>query len=139
MLILAVLISIAPGDLTGFWHSEPDLSEGYGSCYFFWPTGEYAYLRSLEEGTLYLGDWFITSDELVLNRCDAVTLSGIPMNMRYLEITLALSIPGGKGGRIILDGESFYLINRDPSEAIIALSPTYGMSESEADAFSSYD
>jgi len=139
MLLLAVLAAITPGGLTGFWHSEPNLTEGYKSCYFFWNTGEYAYLRSIEEGTLYMGDWFITGDELVLNIRDAMTLGGISMGIYSYEIILDLSDPGGIIPRIILDGESFYLLNRDPLEAVISLVPTYGMTSSEIEAFFTYD
>ena len=139
MLILAVLVAITPGDLTGFWHSEPDLSEGYESCYFFWDTGEFAYMMSLEEGTLYMGDWIVNGDELVLNIWDATTIGGIPMGIRSFEIALELSASFSKIGCILLDGESFYLLNRDPLEAIISLVPTYGMTGSELEAFSTYD
>lgn len=139
MFILAVLVAITPGNLTGFWHSEPDLSEGYESCYFFWDTGEFAYMKSIAEGTLYMGDWTVTVDELVLNIRDATTLGGIPMNMELHEITLEIINPPGKTACIFLDGESFYLLNTDPLEAIISLVPTYGMTGSEMEAFSTCD
>ncbi len=139
MLILAVLVAIAPGDLTGFWHSEPDLSEGYKSCYFFWDTGEYAYMRSIEQGTLYMGSWIITNDELVLHMWDAMTIGGIPMGIRSIETTFELSSLCGISKLIILNGEPFYLLNRDPSVAILSLVPTYGMTDSEIEAFSTYD
>ena len=139
MFVLILIVAISSGNLSGFWHSEPNLTEGYKSCYFFWDTGEYAYLRSIEEGTLYMGDWIITNDELVLNMWDAMTIGGIPMGIKSYEITLDLSDPGGIIPRIILDGESFYLLNRDPLEAVISLVPTYGMTSSEIEAFSTYD
>ena len=139
MFILAVLVAITPGDLTGFWHAEPDLSEGYGSCYFFWDTGDLAYMMSLEQGTLYMGDWSINDDLLVLNIWNATTIGGIPMGIESFEITLELSGPLTRIGCIFLDGESFYLLNTDPLEAIISLVPTYGMTGSEMEAFSTYD
>lgn len=49
MLIFTVLAAISSLNLTGFWHSEPHMAEGYKSCYFFWDTGEYAFLESIEE------------------------------------------------------------------------------------------
>ncbi|MCK4806285.1 MAG: hypothetical protein KAT09_01490 [Candidatus Aegiribacteria sp.] len=139
MFVLILIVAISPDNLTGFWHSEPGLSEGYESCYFFWDTGEFAYLMSIEEGTLYMGDWFIKSDELVLNIWDAMTIGGIPMGIESYEIILEISDPGGIIPRIVLDGEPFYLLNRDPLEAIISLVPTYGMTSSEIEAFSTYD
>ena len=139
MIILAVLIALAPADLTGFWHSEQDLEDGFGSCYFFWDSGGYAYLRSVNEGILYLGDWRMTSDELVLNRRDAMGLDGSPINMGIREITLTLTVPGGKTGLIFLDGDSFYLLNTDTDRAILDLVPTWGMSSDESEAFSTYD
>jgi len=54
-------------DLTGFWHSQPDLSQGYQSCYFFWDNGEYAFLESMKQGTVYTGSWFLNGDELTLS------------------------------------------------------------------------
>ncbi len=139
MLLLAVLFAFTPGDLTGFWNSEPDLDDGYGSCYFFWESGEYAYLRSVNEGILYMGDWFLTSDELSLNRRDAIRMDGMPVNMGIREISLTLTVPVGKTGCIFLDGDIFYLLGMDPDEAIISLVPTWGMTASESEAFSTYD
>lgn len=139
MLILAVLVALTPADLTGFWHSEQDMDGGFGSCYFFWESGEYAHLRSVNEGILYLGDWYMTSDELVLNRWDAMGLDGAPINMGIREITLTLTVPAGKAGRIFLDGDSFYLLDSDPDRAILSLVPTWRMSSDESEAFSTYD
>ncbi len=125
MFVLILIAAISPGNLTGFWHSEPDLSEGYKSCYFFWDTGEYAYMLSIEQGTLYMGDWIITNDELVLQMLNAMTIGGIWMGIRSTETTLELSTICDLSRLIILDGEPFYLLNRDPSVAIISLVPTY--------------
>lgn len=139
MLLLAVLIAIAPGDLTGFWNSEPDLDDGYGSCYFFWESGEYAYLRSVNEGIVYIGDWHLASDELVLSRRDAILIDGTPVNMGPREISLTLTVPRGKAGCVLLDGDLFYLLGADPDEAVISLVPTWGMTAAESEAFSTYD
>lgn len=75
-------------------------------------------MRSIEEGTLYMGDWFVKSDELVLNMWDAMTIGGIPMGIRSTEITLEFSTLCGISRLIILDGEPFYLLNRDGSHHI---------------------
>lgn len=139
MILLAVLVALTPGDLTGFWHSESDLSDGYESCYFFWDTGEYACLESIEQGILYLGDWYLAMDELVLNRTDAIGLDGLPINISTGETILSIEVPRGKSGRIVLDGVCFYLLDRNPDQAIISLVPTYHMTATESEAFSTYD
>jgi hypothetical protein len=139
MIILVVLISLTPGDMAGFWHSEQDLDDGYGSCYFFWESGEYAYLSSIDEGTIYMGDWYMTSKQLVLNMWDAILLDGTAVNIRFTEIPLRYIVPEGTEDLILLDGESFFRLDTDPDAAILALMPTWGMSESERDAFSTYD
>ncbi len=139
MLILTLIIAVTTGNLTGFWHSEPDLSKGYESCYFFWDTGEFAYLRSIDEGTLYMGDWVITGDELVLNIWDAMTLDGIPMGIYSTETALELIIPAFTSRLMMLNGESFYLLDRNPLNAILSLVPAYGMTGSERETFSTYD
>jgi len=139
MIVLIAVLAIAPCDLAGFWNSEPDLDEGYGSCYFFWENGEYAYLRSLGEGILYTGEWSITGDRMVLNRWEAMRLDGTPVNMGVREISLVLTEPRGKTGRILLDGDAFYRLGTDPDTEIISLMPAYGMSQSEQEAFSAYD
>jgi hypothetical protein len=140
MLVLAVLIAITPGDLNGFWHSEPDLDGGYESCYFFWEdTGAYAHIESPEDGVVFLGDYYMMDDELILEQYDAVLLDGTPFNVNLREISLRLAVPEGKPGRISLDGEYFYLLGDDPDLEILCLMPTFGMSESESDAFSTYD
>jgi len=139
MFFFTVLAAISSFNLTGFWHSEPDLSEGYESCYFFWDTGEYAFLESLEDGTVFMGNWFLRGNELVLDMSDAMTVGGIPVNVRLSEITLDFSATGNKNHRIALDGEYFFLLESDPQSAIISLVPTWGMTDSESDAFSTYD
>ncbi|MCD4701909.1 MAG: hypothetical protein K8S24_08655 [Candidatus Aegiribacteria sp.] len=139
MFVLVLIVAITSDNLSGFWHSEPDLSEGYKSCYFFWDTGEYAYMRSIEEGTLYMGDWFIANDELVLHMWDAMNIGGSSMGIRSTKTTLELSTICGISRLIILSKRPFYLLNRDPSVAIISLVPTYGMTSSEIEAFSTYD
>jgi hypothetical protein len=96
-------------------------------------------MMSLEQGTLYMGDWSINDDLLVLNIWNATTIGGIPMGIESFEITLDLSGTLLRIGCIFFDGESFYLLNSDPLEAIISLVPTYGMTGSEIEAFSTYD
>ncbi len=139
MLIFSLLAVISSFNLTGFWHSEPDLSEGYESCYFFWDTGEYAFLASIEEGILFTGNWFLKGDELVLDLSDAITVGGRAANTRLAEIVIDFSTSSNKSGQISLDGESFFLLDRDPQSAIISLVPTWGMTSSERNAFSEYD
>ncbi len=139
MLIIVLITAIVPGNLAGFWHSEHDLSEGYRTCCFLWDTGEFAYLESIEDGTIYMGNWYISDNELVLDINSAIGLDGSPVSCEHAETKLALSVPGGKSGRIVLDGKSFYLLNRDPQEAIISLVPTFGMTNSERSTFSTYD
>ncbi len=123
-------------DLTGFWHSQPDLSQGYQSCYFFWDTGEYAFLESMKQGTVYTGSWVLNGDELILSLSDAVLLDGISVNIRLSETVVSFSTSGSK---IYLDGECFFLLDRDPQSAILSLVPTWGMTGSERDAFNTYD
>jgi len=139
MLFLMIVIGIAPSDLTGFWHSQPDLSEGYESCYFFWDSGEFAHLQSIEEGILYTGDWLIEGDELILVTWDAMRLDGTFLDFSYIETVHDISLYRAKKCRILLDDEFFFLADMNPSEAVISLVPTYGMSNSERDAFSTYD
>ena len=139
MLIFSILAVISSFNLTGFWHSEPDLSEGYESCYFFWDTGEYAFMESIKEDKVYTGTWFFEGDELVLNLLDAVTLGGLSINIRLAETVHDFSHSEGKSTQISIDGEYFYLIDRDPQSAIISLVPTWDMTGSERSAFSTYD
>lgn len=139
MLILAVMIAITPGELEGFWHSEPDLSDGYGSCYFFWEDGGYAFLRSLNEGIVYTGSWELTSGNLVLRRSGARRLDGTPVDMGMREISMALTEPRGKPGRIFLDGDVFYQLASEPEQEIYSVIPTWGMTSDESSAFSTYD
>ncbi|OPL18190.1 MAG: hypothetical protein AVO35_06705 [Candidatus Aegiribacteria sp. MLS_C] len=139
MLFLAALLAMTPAELEGFWNSEPDVSDGYGSCYFFWETGEYAFLRSINEGIVYTGEWYSTADELVLNRREAVRLDGSPVDMGMREISMVLTETGGKNGRIFLDGDAFYRLGDDPDLEILSLMPAWGMSPGERDAFSTYD
>ena len=137
MLTFTVLIAISSFNLTGFWHSEPDLSEGYKSCYFFWDTGEYAFLESIEEGYVYMGNWFLRGDELVLDLSDAISVGGMPLNVRLAEIALDLHSTRIVSRLISLDGEYFFLLERNPQSAILSLVPTWGMTDSERNAFSS--
>ncbi len=139
MLIFSVLAVISSFNLTGFWHSEPDLSQGYESCYFFWDTGEYAFLESIEHGTVFTGNWFLKGDELVLDLSDAITVGGMAVNIRLAEIVVDFSTTSNKSSQISLDGEYFFLLDRNPQSAIISLVPTWGMTDSERNAFSSYD
>ncbi len=139
MIVFSLLIATSSFNLTGFWHSEPDLSEGYESCYFFWDTGEYAFFESMEQGYVYTGNWLLKGDELVLKLTDAVTVSGYSVNIRLSETVVDLSSSAGISHRIFLDGEYYYLLDRDPQSAIISLVPTWGMTGSERDAFSTYD
>lgn len=139
MLIVTILVALSSFNLTGFWHSEPDLSEGFKRCYFFWDTGEYAFLESIEEGTVYLGNWFLRGDELVLDLSDAITVGGRAVNVRLAEIALDLYITGIVSRLILLDGEYFFLLERNPQSAILSLVPTWGMTDSERDYFSTYD
>lgn len=138
-ILLMVLLSVSPGELPGFWHSEPNLDNGYESCYFFWENGDYAYLESIEDGTLYTGRWYLTRDVLTLEVLDAMLMDGTAVSVQSEEIPLILEAPGGKTGRISLDEEMFYLIGRNPDNEIISLVPKYGMSPSESEAFSTYD
>ena len=137
--LMMVLVAVSPAELPGFWHSEPDLDNGYETCYFFWENGDYACLESIEDGTLYTGRWYLTRDVLTLELLDAMRMDGTAVSVQAEEIPLTLEAPGGKPGRISLDGEMFYLVSGDPDNAIISLVPTYGMSASESDAFSTYD
>ncbi|NOQ23111.1 MAG: hypothetical protein GQ565_10760 [Candidatus Aegiribacteria sp.] len=137
MLTFTVLIAISSFNLTGFWHSEPDLSEGYKSCYFFWDTGEYAFLESIEEGYVYMGNWFLRGDELVLDLSDAISVGGMPLNVRLAEIALDLHSTRIVSRLISLDGEYFFLLERNPQSAILSLVPTWGMTDSERNAISS--
>ncbi|MCK5132479.1 MAG: hypothetical protein KAR40_10070 [Candidatus Sabulitectum sp.] len=137
MLAFTVLIAISSFNLTGFWHSEPDLSEGYKSCYFFWDTGEYAFLESIEEGYVYMGNWFLRGDELVLDLSDAISVGGMPLNVRLAEIALDLHSTRFVSRLISLDGEYFFLLERNPQSAILSLVPTWGMTDSERNAISS--
>ena len=139
MIIMMVIIALTPGDMTGFWHSEQDLDDGYEICYFFWENGEYAYLESIEDGMLYTGIWELSGEQLILDLQNAMLLDGRSVNIRLQETTMTIHVPGGKMGRMLLDGQAFYLLDRDPDMAILSLMPTYGMSESQADAFSTYD
>lgn len=135
MLIFTVLAVISSFNLTGFWHSNPDLSEGYKSCYFFWDTGEYAFLESIEEGTVYMGNWSLRGDELVLDLSDAITVGGRAVNIRLAEILLDLFRTDFASRQISLDGEYFFLVERDPQSAILSLVPTWGMTDSERNDF----
>ena len=139
MLILALIMTITPGDLTGFWHSEPDLSHGYETCYFLWDTGEFAFVRSIEEGTVFLGTWLCTDEALILDGSNAIGFDGRPVKAKAERIALRLIPAGGEDAMINLGGEPFYLLDTDPMQAIISLIPTYGMTDSESDAFSTYD
>lgn len=123
-------------NLTGFWHSEPDLSGGYRSCYFFWDTGEYAFLESMKQSTVYTGSWILKDDELILSLSDAFLLDGTGVNIRLSEMVMDFS-PSGR--KIFLDGRCFFLLNRDPQSAILSLVPAWGMTGSERDAFYTYD
>lgn len=139
MLFLAALLAISPAELEGFWHSEPDLSGGYGSCYFFWEDGGYAFVRSVNEGIVYRGSWRLTSGRLVLSRSGAMRLDGSPVDMGTREISMVLTEPRGKTGRIFLDGDYFYRLAEDPEPEIYAVIPTWGMTSDESNAFSTYD
>ncbi|MCK5841360.1 MAG: hypothetical protein KAH31_04280 [Candidatus Sabulitectum sp.] len=136
MLIFTLLVAISSFNLTGFWHSTPDLSEGYKSCYFFWDTGEYAFLESIEEDYVYMGSWFLRDDELVLDLSDAISVGGMPLNVRLAEIVLDLYSTRIVSRLISLDGEYFFLLERNPQSAILSLVPTWGMTDSERNAFS---
>ena len=136
MLIFTLLVAISSFNLTGFWHSTPDLSEGYKSCYFFWDTGEYAFLESIEEGNVYMGNWSLRGDELVLDLNDAITLGGRAVNVRLAEIELDLYSTVIVSRLISLDGEYFFLLERNPQSAILSLVPTWGMTYSEITALS---
>ena len=139
MLLIAVLIAIAPAEMTGFWHSEPDLSQGYQSCYFFWEHGEYAYLESIQEGVVYMGDWYLEGDDLVLIEYDAMMLDGTPLDVDYSEEAFPVSMERGEKAMITFDGDTFYQLSDDPDGEILSLVPTWGMSYDERDAFSTYD
>ncbi len=139
MLLILLLTGLSTVNIVGFWNSQPNLDEGYGSCYFFWDSGEYAHLESLEQGIVQLGDWHLDGDYLVLDRTDAIRLDGSHVNMGEREMTLRLTAPSCKSGRMLLDGESFYRLGEDPDLEIISLVPTFGMSPGERDAFSTYD
>jgi|GEM_PF-3164874 len=139
MLILMLIMTIAPGELTGFWHSEPSLSDGYETCYFFWDTGEYAYLESIDDGVVNLGFWRIGEDALLLERNEAIRMNGTPVKTGIERTALRLLPAGGEEECIILGGESFYRLGRDPQQEIMSLVPTWGMSASESEAFSTYD
>ena len=136
-MIFAVLTVLSSFNLTGFWHSTPNLSEGYKSCYFFWDTGEYAYLKSIEHGTVYTGYWSLRDDELILDLSDAITMDGMCVNIRLAEIVLNLFSIDSVNRLISLDGEYFFLLGRNPGSAILSLLPTSGMTDSERNAFSS--
>lgn len=123
-------------NLTGFWHSQPDLSQGYQSCYFFWDTGEYAYMESIKQGIVYTGNWVLNGSELTLSLCDAALVDGRSVNIRLSETVVDFSPSGCK---IFIDGECFFLLERDPQSAIVSLVPTWGMTASEREAFSSCD
>lgn len=132
MLMFTLLVAISSFNLTGFWHSSPDLSEGYESCYFFWDTGEYAYMESREHGSVLIGNWSLENDKLLLDLLDAVSVEGMPLNIRLNEFVLDLHTSTLISRPIIsLDGEYFFLVERDPQSAIKSLVPTWGMTASE--------
>jgi len=139
MLLIAALLAVVPGEITGFWHSEPDLSDGYGSCWFFWDDGRYAHLESLEEGVVYIGDWYVEEGRLVLAAYDAMGLDGNPLSVEYAEYSPDISLAQGKEGRMDMDGEVLYRISDDPEVEIYSLVPTWGMNYDERDVFSTYD
>lgn len=140
MMSLLLVLVVAGGNLTGFWHSEPDLSEGYGTCYFFWEDGSYGYLPSIEEGAVYIGEWSATEDGMLLVRTDGILLDGSHyVNVMREEREVSMSLPSCKTDRMLLDGAVYWRLERDPDTAILSLMPTWGMSDSERDAFSTYD
>ena len=139
MLLLAALLTVVPGEITGFWNSEPDLSHGYGSCWFFWEDGRYAHLESLEEGLVYIGDWYMEDGELILATYDAVGLDGDPLSVEYAEYSPNISPLPGEEARMDMDGEVLYRISDDPEVEIYSLVPTWGMNYDERDVFSTYD
>lgn len=139
MLLIAALLALSPGELTGFWHSEPDLSDGYGTCWFFWEDGRYVHLESLQEGVVHIGDWYVEDGRLVLAAYDAVGLDGSPLSVEYSEYSPEVSMVSGKEARMYVDGEVLYRISDDPEVEIYSLVPTWGMASDERDAFSTYD
>jgi len=139
MVLLSLILVLSSVDMEGFWHSEPDLSEGYASCYFFWENGECAYMESLEEGMLHMGGWVIDGDQLVLFRDGAITLDGIAMGVAFEEHALDFSLHSGKTPTMVVEGEMYYRLSSVPDAEIYSLVPTWGMTTRERDAFSTYD
>jgi len=139
MLAIILCLTITPGELTGFWHSEPSLSHGYQSCYFLWDTGEYAYLESIDKGVVELGSWYLAEDALAFLTDEAIRLNGAPVKIKSMRTALRLVPAGGEENCIILGGESYYRLGEDPLQEFISLVPTWGMSADESEAFSTYD
>ncbi len=138
-LLACALIAVMPVEMAGFWHSEPDMDAGLESGYCFWEEGTYAWFGSLDS-PVEIGAWWTSPDGvLLLEPHEAIWLDGTPADYDPTRYAMRFEPPPAPGDPMMIGGESFFLLEEDPEAMMLSLVPSWGMSDSERDTFSTYD
>ena len=108
---------ITDQDLTGFWHSAPDFSDGIKTYYKFYSFGDVDYVNS--SGIKYMGHWRLDNDN-ILTFVHDYNDKNYNLPAGVYKIVYTADDPATGGPTIIIDSQKFWYLQQ-PRDVINGL------------------